>query len=111
MSANLIDTHCHLDSESFRADLDDVLHRARTAGVVRMLTIGINAASSRAVVLLANRYDCLSAIVGIHPNHTHEVQPGTREQNQQPGAHPPGRAHRVGGKVEGCQGHTRLRQR
>jgi TatD DNase family protein len=88
MSANLIDTHCHLESDSFRADIDDVLHRARTAGVVRMLTIGINAASSRAVVLLANRYDCLSAIVGIHPNHTHEAKPGDWEQIEQLAVHP-----------------------
>jgi TatD DNase family protein len=53
-----------------------------------MLTIGINAASSRAVVLLANRYDCLSAIVGIHPNHTHEAKPGDWEQIEQLAVHP-----------------------
>ncbi|MEY2727360.1 MAG: putative deoxyribonuclease YcfH [Planctomycetota bacterium] len=88
MSLTLIDTHCHLESDSFRADLDEVMLRARAAGVVRMLTIGINAASSRAVVLLANRHDCLSAIVGIHPNHTHEVQPGDWEQIEQLARHP-----------------------
>ena len=30
----MIDTHCHLDGEEFREDLEAVIARAREAGVV-----------------------------------------------------------------------------
>ena len=88
MTVSLIDTHCHLEAEAFRQDFDEMLQRALDAGVERMLTIGITAATSEAVILLANRYPCVSAIVGIHPNHTHEVKPGDWERIEELATHP-----------------------
>jgi TatD DNase family protein len=72
----LIDTHAHLDDERFAADLPAVLERARAAGVVNVLTIGIDAATSRANVALAEAHAMLFAAVGIQPNHVAEAQPG-----------------------------------
>ena len=37
-----IDTHCHLDGEEFRDDLDAVVTRAREAGVAAIGVPGIN---------------------------------------------------------------------
>jgi TatD DNase family protein len=71
----LHDTHAHLDDERF-TDLSDVLARAAAAGVVRVNTIGIDAATSRAAVALADRHDVLSAVVGVQPNCVAEVRPG-----------------------------------
>ena len=34
----LVDSHCHLDFDSFEPDFDDVLTRARTAGIGTMVT-------------------------------------------------------------------------
>jgi TatD DNase family protein len=71
-----IDTHAHLDDERFAADLPAVLARAAEAGVGRVLTIGVDLATSRAAVRLALTHPMLSAVVGIQPNHAAEAQPG-----------------------------------
>lgn len=75
----LIDTHAHLDDDRFKGDLPAVLERAAAAGVVHVLTIGIDRATSEAAVRLAEPHDRLSAVVGIQPNHVAEVQPGDWE--------------------------------
>lgn len=72
----MIDTHAHLDDRQFAADLPEVVARAEAAGLVRVLTIGIDAATSRASVELAGRFPLLRAAVGIQPNHVAEVQTG-----------------------------------
>lgn len=68
-----IDTHCHLDEESFRPDLEEVIQRALDAGIKRMLTIGITLQTSEAAVVLANDHDCISAVVGIQPNYASQA--------------------------------------
>ena len=75
----LIDTHAHLDDERFAGDLQAVLERAQAAGVVNVVTIGIDVATSRAAVALAEQHSMLFAAVGIQPNHVAEVQPGDWE--------------------------------
>ena len=76
MPPSLIDTHAHLDDERFAADLPAVLQRAAEAGVVRVVTIGTDAASNRAAVELAAAHPLLAAAVGIQPNHVAEAAPG-----------------------------------
>jgi TatD DNase family protein len=70
-----IDTHCHLDQEEFDADCGEVIARARAAGVETVICPAASAASSEAVVRLANVFGVFAA-VGIHPNFTHEALPG-----------------------------------
>jgi TatD DNase family protein len=72
----LIDTHAHLDDPRFANDLADVVSRAQSAGVERVVTIGTDAATSRTNIDLASRYPLLRAAVGIQPNHVAEAQPG-----------------------------------
>lgn len=66
----MIDSHCHLDDACFDADRDEVIARARQAGVEQMLTIGTGDGPPdlEAAVRLADRYDCLYASVGVHPH-------------------------------------------
>jgi len=64
----LTDTHCHLDFKKFDAERDEVLARAWTAGLTRILIPGITLDSSRAAVELAESHPWLFAAVGIHPN-------------------------------------------
>jgi len=75
MHPPLIDSHCHLDAEAFQQDIDEVVQRAKEAGVRHMLTIGITAETSRAAIDIANRYAGVSAVIGIQPNYVHEVKP------------------------------------
>jgi TatD DNase family protein len=64
----LVDSHCHLQADRFDADRDDVLRRAREAGLERLLVPGWDLESSAAAVALARRHDWLDAAVGIHPH-------------------------------------------
>jgi TatD DNase family protein len=67
----LIDSHCHLDDSQFANDLEETIARARNAGIVAILTAGVNVESSRAAVEIAKTYENVYAVVGIHP---HEAQ-------------------------------------
>jgi TatD DNase family protein len=66
-----IDSHCHIDGEQFDADRDEVVERARTAGVAAMLNIGTGDPHSddfRKAVAVAEAYDNVYASVGVHPH-------------------------------------------
>jgi TatD DNase family protein len=76
---NLIDTHAHLDDSRFANDLPAVLERAQAAGVQRIVTIGIDLATSRESVQLATQYPILASAVGIQPNHVTDAEPGDWE--------------------------------
>lgn len=66
----MIDSHCHLDAESFATDLPAVLERARAGGVKGLICIGSgrDIASARSAVALATRESDVYATVGVHPH-------------------------------------------
>jgi TatD DNase family protein len=64
----LIDSHAHLNLDDFDRDRDDVITRARQAGLNAIINIGIDRETSRTSLELANKYDDIYAAVGIHPN-------------------------------------------
>ncbi|MGD9949042.1 MAG: TatD family hydrolase [Desulfobulbus sp.] len=78
--AELIDTHCHLDMEVYGGDLDAVIDAAAQHGVTRIITIGIDVASSEAAVRLAGQYPNIYATVGIHPHDAGQATPQALEQ-------------------------------
>jgi TatD DNase family protein len=65
-----IDSHCHLDSEQFNADRDEVIQRALDAGIERMVAIGTGDGPPdlEAGVRLADRHPAFYATVGVHPH-------------------------------------------
>ena len=65
--AVLTDTHAHLDFPEFEGQLDAVIARAREAGVHRIITIGIGRESCRKSIAIAEKYDHVFAVVGLHP--------------------------------------------
>lgn len=71
----LIDTHAHLDEQSFETDLADVLERAQAAGVEAVLTIGVTVLTSESALLLAKEHPEVHAVVGIQPNYVAEAGP------------------------------------
>lgn len=69
-----IDSHAHIffpDFQSFKDEVQDVLKRAKEAGVGCLINVGTDIESSRTVIGLAEKYPQIYAVVGIHP---HEVQ-------------------------------------
>ncbi len=69
----LVDSHAHLDSKPFKADLDEVISNAHDNGVENILTVGCDIESSQASVDLALRYPNVYASVGIHPHDANTV--------------------------------------
>ena len=64
---NLFDAHCHLQMTQFDADREETIKRmqgAEAGGIV----VGVDLATSRAALALAEQYPFLWAAVGLHPN-------------------------------------------
>lgn len=74
MSA-LYDSHCHLDAGEFDADRDQVLARARAAGVDRQLVPAVDRASWDAIAALCAADPGLRPAWGLHPMFLHRHQP------------------------------------
>ena len=74
----LIDIGANLTNSAFRDDLEDVLRRAREAGVARVIVTGTSEAESADALALARSYpETLSATAGVHPHHAKEFGPDT----------------------------------
>ena len=65
---SFIDTHCHLDGEEFAADRDEVVARAREAGVSKVFVPGIDLKSCQTVLNTCRQYpDYCYPMLGLHP--------------------------------------------
>ena len=66
-----VDSHCHIDGAEYDADREDVISRARDAGVTTMLNVGTGDPHSGAferAVELAEKHKDIYAAVGVHPH-------------------------------------------
>jgi len=77
---HLTDSHAHLNFSQFNADRDAVIERARQAGLVAILNVGTDLASSKASVALAKKHDFIYAAVGIHPHDARYVNERVLDQ-------------------------------
>jgi TatD DNase family protein len=73
----LIDTHCHLDFPDFAQDTEEVVKRAKEAGVEYIINIGSSLKNSYAAVNLAKKYPTVFATVGIHPHEAEQAKTET----------------------------------
>jgi TatD DNase family protein len=98
----MIDTHSHLEMEAFDYDREEVIKRAREAGLEAVITIGSDFNGCKGAVELASKYDFVYASVGIHPHDakdfTEEIFDQIKEWATSP--HPPlSKGGQRGGKV------------
>ena len=63
----LTDTHTHLGSRQFDADLPAVLQRARAAGVTRMIAPAVDLENTRKLIAIAENEPDVRLAAGIHP--------------------------------------------
>jgi len=84
----LVDTHAHLDFSQFDADREQVIERASEAEVRTILSIGIDLATSRKNISLAETYPSVYAAVGVHPHDVTRIQEGELEQLRELVHHP-----------------------
>jgi TatD DNase family protein len=74
----ITDTHAHLTWENFDPDREQALERAHAAGVTRVVLVGTNLATSRAVFDWARGRAGVYPTAGIHPHDAQDATPETR---------------------------------
>ena len=89
----LFDTHAHLNSEHFAEQVDEVVDRAKKAGLEGVIVIGVDYETSiRACDLAAEYPGFLYAAIGIQPNSVGEAKEGDFDRVSQLAAYPGVRA-------------------
>jgi TatD DNase family protein len=70
----MIDSHCHLADETFAADLEEVIRRARGAGVERTLVIleAGNAKEAEQARRVETLWPDTRVSIGVHPHQAHQ---------------------------------------
>ncbi len=76
----MFDSHAHLQDGKLKRDLDNVLKRARDAGVTMITCIGYDLESSQEAVILARKYKQIYATVGVHPHDAQTMNPEVKEK-------------------------------
>jgi TatD DNase family protein len=72
----MIDTHAHICDPDFDKDRDDVLERARQAGVGAIVSVGETLADARKNLMLAKTYPMLKPAAGLYPTQLDLKQTG-----------------------------------
>jgi len=82
------DTHAHLDHPDFAEELPEVIARAETAGIEKIIGIGTDLASSRRAIKLAEEFPNVFAVAGWHPTHALEAPEDLRPALHELARHP-----------------------
>ena len=70
----MFDTHCHLNFQSFKNNLNDVIKRARNVGVSHITIPSTDVNTSIDAVEIAQNNNNIYSAVGIHPHHIFKFQ-------------------------------------
>ena len=65
---NLIDSHAHLMDEMYEKDVENVIQNAINNGIEKIINIGYSKETSIKAVELAEKYEFIYAVVGMHPD-------------------------------------------
>ena len=63
----LIDAHSHLDHHLLISKMDEIIKRAKNAGLKHIITNGINPETNRICLELSKKYDIVECGMGIYP--------------------------------------------
>lgn len=84
----LVDSHCHIPLVEAPGGAAAVIQAARDAGVGHLLCVSIDLETYPQVRELAESWSCVSASVGVHPNHPEGDAPLTAAALVREAAHP-----------------------
>ena len=76
----MIDTHAHIDMDSYDEDREATIQRARDHGVKYIVNIGCDVESSQRSVELTEHYDFIYATAGVHPHDTKNINGTTYDE-------------------------------
>ena len=69
----LVDVHCHIDDKKF-SNVDEVVDRAKEAGVVSIINCGLDHESNMKTLELSKQYDIVNAALGMYPDMEHSEE-------------------------------------
>ncbi|TEU02090.1 MAG: TatD family deoxyribonuclease [Dehalococcoidia bacterium] len=84
----LVDSHTHIDMRLYNRDRDQVLERARGAGVAAVVDVGCDLDSSRGAIRLAAQYSEVFAALGFHPHSAAKMRDSDLERLSELAQHP-----------------------
>lgn len=84
----LIDSHAHLELDPLAKDPAGAVERALSAGVIAIVTVGIDLEDVRRAVEIADRFDCVFLSVGFHPHNAKDVTDNGLVRMQNYAGHP-----------------------
>ncbi|OGP96059.1 MAG: hydrolase TatD [Deltaproteobacteria bacterium RBG_16_47_11] len=73
----LIDSHAHLEMPEFKKDLEEVIQRAKEAGVDYIFTVGTEKRDWKRALEIAHSHSLIYAILGVHPHNAKEIDDRT----------------------------------
>lgn len=76
----LIDTHCHLNFDSFDVDRAEIIKKAANNGVTRIIIPAVDIETTQEALKLSEEYGGIFAAVGVHPNSTTNFDSKTLEK-------------------------------
>lgn len=85
-----IDSHAHLEGKQFANDRDEVIARAREAGIANIVAIGNGDGPENfdCGIRLAEQYDFMYATIGIHPHEARLADDAAYTRMEQLAQHP-----------------------
>lgn len=83
-----VDSHAHLFAKDFEHDLEDVLQRARDAGITAIVNPGTDLETSLRSIELADAHEMIYACVGVHPHEASKADDRTLERIEELSRHP-----------------------
>ncbi len=72
----MFDTHCHIHSQEFDANRDELL-QALQKNSIQAILVGTSIEDSKKAVELASQYSFLSATIGVHPHEYEKIDINT----------------------------------
>ena len=75
----MIDSHCHLDHDPIKNNLDEIIMRSKDIGVEKLLTICTTNTSFVNILKIVNQYENVYGTFGIHP---HEANTNSISKDQ-----------------------------
>ena len=66
----MIDSHCHLDHEPLKSDLQNIIKRAKVIGITKLLTICTTIQSFENILEIIKKDKMIYGTFGIHPHET-----------------------------------------
>ncbi len=69
----MIDTHCHINDEKYKNDIDQIVQRAIDSGVKKMICVGVDLETSEEAILISDKFEEVYATVGYHPHESKDA--------------------------------------